>query len=624
MALLLALCVIPANVFAANTQPDQNATVAPNVAIDEQVTIPDTTADSPSPATPAAGEEPIDLPQLNTQEVVTSQPNVADMVQTQTLSGKFYYTDIEGGVSITGCNTSDAEIVIPDTLDGKKVIEIGSYAFYGQTSRFVVGNNVKTIKASAFTGYLMSKIVIPATTTVIEPYAFPSTLYTTLRIYGKKGSYAETYAATLSNARFIDVDQAEPTYFYENVSGGVKILAYNGADSVLSIPATLDGKSVVAIGSGAFKNNDFLTEVNIPDSVTTLDYEILRDCDNLVKLTLGTGITAIPASMAENCLNLKEVIFKGPVISIGSNAFYQCAQLQISKLPDTLETIGSSAFFRCKNLTNLTIPDKTTTVGTGAFVYCEKLENLTMGNSLTTLNTYAFGYCDSLKSVTFPKSLTTIKDGRIFVGCPALTKVVIPDTTTLISSNIFEKSPLTTIYGSKGSYAQSYATTYGIPFVVNGTNTDVSVLYRTHVQNDGWQDWRVDGAMSGTSARSLRLEGIEIKLDQQDYDLAINYATHVQDYGWQDWVKNGTMSGTSQKALRLEAIRIKLSGADAAKFDVYYRVHAQNVGWMGWAKNGADAGTAGYAYRLEGIEIKVLPKGSPAPGTLVDPFLQKK
>lgn len=147
-----------------------------------------------------------------------------------------------------------------------------------------------------------------------------------------------------------------------------------------------------------------------------------------------------------------------------------------------------------------------------------------------------------------------------------------------------------------------------------------NVKYTTHVQNEGWQDWKYDGVMSGTSGKSLRLEGIKIET-VNNANLGIEYATHVQNYGWQDFKANGVMSGTSGESLRLEAIRIRLTGNDAANYDVWYHVHAQNVGWMGWTKNGADSGTAGYGYRLEGIEIKILPKGSNAPGPTENAYL---
>ena len=150
-----------------------------------------------------------------------------------------------------------------------------------------------------------------------------------------------------------------------------------------------------------------------------------------------------------------------------------------------------------------------------------------------------------------------------------------------------------------------------------------TISYRTHVQNIGWQDYVYDGAMSGTSGQSLRLEGINIKLENQLYSGDIEYCTHVQNIGWQNFVKNGAMSGTSGKSLRLEAIKIRLTGEMAKKYDIYYRVHCQNIGWMGWAKNGESAGTAGFSYRLEGINIILVEKGNAAPGSTANHFQQK-
>jgi len=155
------------------------------------------------------------------------------------------------------------------------------------------------------------------------------------------------------------------------------------------------------------------------------------------------------------------------------------------------------------------------------------------------------------------------------------------------------------------------------------TNVIPNVTYRTHVQNVGWQNYVKNGAMAGTSGRSLRLEGINIKLENNKYGGAITYQTHVQNIGWQNYVQNGVMSGTSGKSLRLEGIRIKLTGEISKYYDVYYRVHCQNFGWMDWAKNGESAGSAGYAYRLEGIEIRLVKKGGAAPGKTQTPFIQK-
>lgn len=166
----------------------------------------------------------------------------------------------------------------------------------------------------------------------------------------------------------------------------------------------------------------------------------------------------------------------------------------------------------------------------------------------------------------------------------------------------------------------NYSATSNTNPIVPGED-DVNVAYRTHVQSFGWQGWKYNGQMSGTSGLAKRLEGIEINLTNKDYEGGIAYCTHVQTFAWQGadlddpttWKQDGDMAGTSGEAKRLEAICITLTGEMADHYDIYYRVHAQSYGWLGWAKNGNPAGTAGYAKRLEGIQIAIVPKGAGAP-----------
>lgn len=148
-----------------------------------------------------------------------------------------------------------------------------------------------------------------------------------------------------------------------------------------------------------------------------------------------------------------------------------------------------------------------------------------------------------------------------------------------------------------------------------------AVNYQSSVQNIGWQDTVKNGAVSGTTGQSKRLEAIKIQL--ANIDGAIEYRTHIQDIGWMGWVSNGAISGTTGQSKRLEAIQILLTGAAAERYDIYYRVHAQNMGWMEWAKNGQSAGTAGYSYRVEAIQIVLINKGGAAPGATAQPFLQR-
>lgn len=137
------------------------------------------------------------------------------------------------------------------------------------------------------------------------------------------------------------------------------------------------------------------------------------------------------------------------------------------------------------------------------------------------------------------------------------------------------------------------------------TITPLSVSYRTHVQNEGWQSYVQDGKMSGTSGKSFRLEGINIQLlNNANENLNIKYQVHVQDIGWQEWKKNGEMAGTSGRSLRLEGIKICLENSE--DYSIMYRVHVQDIGWQEWKKDGEMAGTSGRSLRLEAIEIKII------------------
>lgn len=148
------------------------------------------------------------------------------------------------------------------------------------------------------------------------------------------------------------------------------------------------------------------------------------------------------------------------------------------------------------------------------------------------------------------------------------------------------------------------------------------VAYQTHVQSYGWQGYVTDGATSGTTGQSKRLEGIQIRFADQPLPGYIQYRTHIQGIGWENgWRGTDMVSGTTGQSRRLEAIQIRLYDDPrseykiTSEYDIWYRTHVQKYGWSGWAKNGTSCGSEGISYRLESIQIKLLPKGSPAPGS---------
>ena len=159
----------------------------------------------------------------------------------------------------------------------------------------------------------------------------------------------------------------------------------------------------------------------------------------------------------------------------------------------------------------------------------------------------------------------------------------------------------------------------------DGANVDyafkkkpMSLTYRAHVSNVGWQGAVSDGATAGTTGRGLALEDLKLSLDSSDYSdgSSVQIDAHVSGIGWQGWdTPSASEGGTTGQGRAVEAVRLRLTGSLAKDYDVYYRVHASNIGWMAWAKDGGEAGTTGMSCSLEAVQIKLIKKGASHPDT---------
>lgn len=81
------------------------------------------------------------------------------------------------------------------------------------------------------------------------------------------------------------------------------------------------------------------------------------------------------------------------------------------------------------------------------------------------LSDNAFLNKSGVSSVNIPNTVETIGD-KCFAGCEKLNKIIIPESVTTISENAFDNCENVTIYCYEGSYAQSFAETKGIPYVL--------------------------------------------------------------------------------------------------------------------------------------------------------------
>jgi hypothetical protein len=285
-------------------------------------------------------------------------------------------------------------------------------------------------------------------------------------------------------------------FTYTTNNGAITITGYTGPDSIVTIPSTINGYPVAAIGANAFSNQDAVSDVTIPNSVIDIGDGAFINCSGLTSVTFGNSVTNIGEQAFYECYGLTSVTIPAGVTTIGKDAFayngltnitvnaanpnyasaggvlfnkamtalIQCpAGLAGSyTIPNSVINIGEDAFYDCYHLTNVTIADSVASIGDWAFFLCYGLTSVTFPDSLTSIGNYAFYQCSGLTSLTIGNRVATIGT-EAFYDCPHLTIVTIPDSVTSIGSDAFTYCRgLTNIVVSAGN--PSYASSGGVLF----------------------------------------------------------------------------------------------------------------------------------------------------------------
>ncbi len=171
----------------------------------------------------------------------------------------------------------------------------------------------------------------------------------------------------------------------------VTITGYTGQGGAVVLPGTINGLPVGAIGPYAFYSIAGLTNVSIPDSVTTIGDAAFASCGDLTSIGLGTGVTNIGNSAFRSCTNLTGVMIPDGVRSIADSAFYTCYNLKSIAIPDSVTNLGSSVFWGCSGMTNAVVGNGLQGLGDGTFIFCSSLVSVWIGRNASDLGSNAFG-----------------------------------------------------------------------------------------------------------------------------------------------------------------------------------------------------------------------------------------
>ena len=203
----------------------------------------------------------------------------------------------------------------------------------------------------------------------------------------------------------------------------------------LVIPESVDynGKtySVASASATAFKGNEAITSVQLPNSITKFIKGQFSKCTNLKKVNIPTGITSFPGNVFEYCAALDSIVIPANITTINSAQFNGCTGLKYIEFAeaDTEIEVDNASGLQYKY---------TAGSGDAAVDYISTLEEVVVNRPMKSMQPAKNPWRgnSSIKKVTFGGKCTSVYS-NMFENCSSLSELTIPETVTAIAANAF-------------------------------------------------------------------------------------------------------------------------------------------------------------------------------------------
>ncbi|MBO5092657.1 MAG: leucine-rich repeat protein, partial [Clostridia bacterium] len=265
-----------------------------------------------------------------------------------------------------------------------------------------------------------------------------------------------------------------------------------------SLTSVIIGNGVTSIGYGAFRNCTSLTSITIGDSVTSIGDDAFGGCTSLKEVHISDiaswcnilfdDYDSNPLYYAKKLYINNELVTKlvipDTVTKINDYAFRNCTSLTSVIIGNGVTTIGDRVFRDCTSLTSVIIGNCVTTIGDWAFYNCTSLTSVAIGNSVTSMRSNPFDGCTSLKEVHISDiaSWCNISFGNydsnplfyaknLYLNGELVTELVIPNTVTKINAYAFYNCTSLTSVTFENTSGWYVTKTQG---ATSGTNVDVT------------------------------------------------------------------------------------------------------------------------------------------------------
>lgn len=390
----------------------------------------------------------------------TTTPDNPDIPDIPASSEGLEFTWIGQGWSVSGKKCTATNVVIPNNYKGKPVISIDAWAFENLTSltKVTIPDSVTDIGEYAFYGcYGLTSVTIPNSVTSIGYMAFrgcsgltnitiPDSITSVggFAFEGCKISYNEygnaKYIGNKSNPYLVLVEAKSQNITSCEIHPTTKVISGYAFYNITTITNVTIPNNVTTIGDMAFYKCTGLKSIEFSKSITTIGAYAFS-YNNFTSITLPDSLTIIDTGAFRECKSLTSIIIPDSVTSIGMYAFDHCDKLRYNE-DNNAKYLGNdsnpySALIKAKseNITSCEINPKTKVIANSAFEKCTSLTKVVIHNNVTSIGNFAFSNCSSLTSITIPDSVINIGDYAFYYS--SLTSITIPDSVTSIGHDAF-------------------------------------------------------------------------------------------------------------------------------------------------------------------------------------------
>ncbi|MBO7195993.1 MAG: leucine-rich repeat domain-containing protein [Clostridia bacterium] len=317
--------------------------------------------------------------------------------------------------------TSLSEVNLPKDL---LTMEYAAFAFCYSLKSVEIPDSVGSLYYAFYECNKLKSVTLPKDITIYEG-SFDC-CYSLADIYydGSAEDWENVYVDSMGNYYLLNA-----TFHFSEDAGdtpnteGLSFRAYgdcwevgydqlsNCYSSKIVIPAVYEGRPVIRIANGGFQDCDWITDVVLPDTVTTIGYGGFESCTSLSNINLE-GVDTIGDCAFYGCSSLTRVDLSASVEYVGHLAFCECELLLEINVPygnyDYKSVYGvlynySGTELICyppaREDNTFNVPEGVTNIYTRAFDGAQNLITVYISSTVDYIGFNAFGGCSSLHTI---------------------------------------------------------------------------------------------------------------------------------------------------------------------------------------------------------------------------------